>query len=107
MVMTPPPASNCKASSVINGLNGSLRLSWDAYEALGYTAGQLSPATIQRFIRLVNQHGRFALDESDPLGTLHKLNYLNNGTIAGRLYCSLPKIRYATTSTSAASKRRA
>jgi ATP-dependent DNA helicase RecG len=57
----------------------SLQLSWDSYEARGYTADQLDPAKIQRFIRLVNQHGRFALDEADPLAALQKLNYLKNG----------------------------
>jgi len=57
----------------------SLQLSWDAYEAQGYTTAQLDPAKIQRFIRLVNQHGRFALDEADALGALQKLNYLKNG----------------------------
>lgn len=57
----------------------SLQLSWDAYEARGYTVTQLDPAKIQRFIRLVNQHGRFALDEADPLAALQKLNYLKNG----------------------------
>ena len=57
----------------------SLQLSWDAYEARGYTADQLDPAKIQRFIRLVNQHGRFALDEADSLAALQKLNYLKNG----------------------------
>ena len=57
----------------------SLQLSWDAYEARNLTVGDLSGAKIQRFIRLVNQHGRFALDESDPLATLQKLSYLTNG----------------------------
>lgn len=57
----------------------SLQVSWDAYEAPGYTIAQLSKAKIQRFIRLVNQHGRFALDESDPYAALQKLSYLKNG----------------------------
>ena len=57
----------------------SLQLSWDAYEAPGYTIDQLSKEKIQRFIRLVNQHGRFALDESDSLAALQKLNYLKHG----------------------------
>ena len=57
----------------------SLQLSWDAYEAQGYTVNHLSEAKIQRFIRLVNQHGRFALDETDPHAALEKLNYLKNG----------------------------
>lgn len=57
----------------------SLQLSWDAYEARGYTVGHLSEAKIQRFIRLVNQHGRFALDETDPHAALQKLNYIKNG----------------------------
>ena len=57
----------------------SLQLSWDAYEARGYTVDQISPVKIQRFIRLVNQHGRFELDEADPLAALQKLNYLKNG----------------------------
>lgn len=56
----------------------SLQLSWDAYEAQGYATAQLDPAKIQRFIRLVNHHGRFALDEADPLAALQKLNYLKN-----------------------------
>lgn len=59
----------------------SLQLSWDAYAAPGFTIAQLSPAKIQRFIRLVNQHGRFALDESDPMAALQKLNYLKNGQL--------------------------
>ena len=45
------------------------------YEAPGYTIAQLSEAKIQRFIRLVNQHGRFALDESDSYAALQKLSY--------------------------------
>ena len=57
----------------------SLQLSWDAYEARGYTVNHLSEVKIQRFIRLVNQHGRFALDETDPHAALEKLNYLRNG----------------------------
>jgi ATP-dependent DNA helicase RecG len=57
----------------------SLQLSWDAYEAQGYTVAQLDPSKIQRFIRLVNHHGRFALDEADQLGALQKLNYLKHG----------------------------
>ncbi|MDO9147066.1 MAG: putative DNA binding domain-containing protein [Hydrogenophaga sp.] len=57
----------------------SLQLSWDAYEARGYTVNHLSAAKIQRFIRLVNQHGRFALDETDPHAALEKLNYLKDG----------------------------
>jgi ATP-dependent DNA helicase RecG len=57
----------------------SLQLSWDAYEAQGYTTAQLDPTKIQRFIRLVNQHGRFALDEADSLGALQKLSYLKSG----------------------------
>lgn len=54
----------------------SLQLSWDAYEAHGYTTDQLSLTKILRFIRLVNQHGRFVLDEAEPLGALQKLHYL-------------------------------
>lgn len=50
-----------------------------AYEARGYTTDQLSVTKIQRFLRLVNQHGRFAVDESDPHAALHKLHYLKNG----------------------------
>ena len=57
----------------------SLQLSWDAYEARGYTVKHLSEVKIQRFIRLVNQYGRFALDEIDPHAALEKLNYLKNG----------------------------
>lgn len=57
----------------------SLQLSWDAYEARGYTIDQLSVAKIQRFLRLVNQHGRFAVDESEPHAALQKLHYLKNG----------------------------
>ena len=56
----------------------SLQLSWDAYEARGYAVGQLSATKIQRFLRLVNQHGRFAVDESDPHAALQKLQYLKN-----------------------------
>ncbi|WP_341743233.1 RNA-binding domain-containing protein [Azonexus hydrophilus] len=57
----------------------SLQLSWDAYEAPGYTFVQLSTAKIERFIRLVNQHGRFTLEEGDAMCALQKLNYLKNG----------------------------
>ena len=57
----------------------SLQLSWDAYEAQGYTTEQLSVTKIQRFLRLVNQHGRFAVDESDTHAALQKLHYLKNG----------------------------
>lgn len=57
----------------------SLQLSWDAYEAVGYTVDQLSTAKIERFIRLVNQHGRFTLEEGDAMGALQKLNYIKNG----------------------------
>ncbi len=57
----------------------SLQLSWDAYEARGYGLEQLSVEKIRHFIRLVNQHGRFALDEADPHAALQKLNYLKNG----------------------------
>lgn len=57
----------------------SLQLSWDAYEAPGYNVAQLSTAKIERFIRLVNQHGRFTLEEGDAMGALQKLNYLKNG----------------------------
>ena len=67
------------SSEIANLYMQSLQLSWDAYEAPGFTVNQLSQTKIQRFIRLVNQHGRFALDESDPLAALQKLNYLKNG----------------------------
>lgn len=67
------------SSEIANLYMQSLQLSWDAYQAPGYTVNQLSQTKIQRFIRLVNQHGRFALDESDPLAALQKLNYLKNG----------------------------
>ena len=57
----------------------SLQLSWDAYEARNAAVDDLSGAKIQRFIRLVSQHGRFALDESNPLAALQKLGYLTKG----------------------------
>ena len=57
----------------------ALQLSWDAYEAQGHRTEQLSPEKIRRFIRLVNQHGRFELDETHPHAALEKLNYLKNG----------------------------
>ena len=57
----------------------ALQLSWDAYEAQGYSADQLSAEKIRRFTRLVNQHGRFELDESDLHAALEKLHYLKNG----------------------------
>lgn len=56
----------------------SLQLSWDAYEAPDFTVAQLSTAKIERFIRLVNQHGRFTLEEGQPIAALQKLNYLKN-----------------------------
>ena len=83
----------------------SLQLSWDAYEAQGYTLDHLSEAKIQRFIRLVNQHGRFALDETNLYAALEKLNYLKNGKPTWAALLLLPKSRSATTSISAASKR--
>ena len=57
----------------------ALQLSWDAYEAQGHRAEQLSAEKIRRFIRLVNQHGRFELDETNPDAALEKLHYLKNG----------------------------
>lgn len=57
----------------------ALQLSWDAYEAQGHRPEQLSSEKIRRFIRLVNQHGRFELDEANPQASLEKLNYLKNG----------------------------
>ncbi|MDP1904066.1 MAG: putative DNA binding domain-containing protein [Pseudomonadota bacterium] len=57
----------------------SLQISWDAYEAHDYKTNDLSQAKIQRFIQQVNQNGRFALDESDPIAALQKLSYLKNG----------------------------
>jgi len=57
----------------------SLRLSWDAYEARGYTTDQLSVVKIQCFLRLVNHHGRFAVDGTAPHAALQKLHYLKNG----------------------------
>ena len=74
----------------------SLQLSWDAYEAQGYTTNQLSVVKIQRFLRLVNQHGRFAVDETAPLAALHKLHYLNNSqpTCAALLLFAEEPIRH-------------
>jgi ATP-dependent DNA helicase RecG len=56
----------------------TLQLSWDAYEAQGYHADQLSAEKIRRFIRLVNQHGRFELDESHPKAALVHRSIKNN-----------------------------
>ena len=56
----------------------SLQLSWDAYEAPGTSLEALSTPKIQRFIRLVNEHGRFSLD-GEPVAALQKLNYIVNG----------------------------
>ena len=55
----------------------SLQLSWDAYEARGASLEALSPQKVQRFIRLVNENGRFSL-EGEPIAALQKLNYIVN-----------------------------
>lgn len=57
----------------------SLQISWDAHPAPQASLVNLSPAKIERFIRSVNDSGRFALDADTPLAALEKLNYIVNG----------------------------
>lgn len=54
----------------------SLQLSWDAYFAANETLTKLSMAKIQRFIKQVNERGRFAL-ETEPVPALEKLKYID------------------------------
>jgi ATP-dependent DNA helicase RecG len=73
----------------------SLQLSWDAYEAQGYTVDDLSEAKIKHFIQQVKDKGRFAL-ETTELATLEKLNYITHGhpTWAAMLLFAKEPIRH-------------
>lgn len=71
--------SATSAGEIVDLYMQSLQPSWGAYEAMGYTVNKLSTAKIERFIRLVNQHGRFTLQEGDTIGALPKLNGIKNG----------------------------
>jgi ATP-dependent DNA helicase RecG len=53
----------------------SLQLSWDAHPALHENLDGLSVPKINKFIKLVNASGRFALDD-DPLAALEKFKYI-------------------------------
>ena len=73
----------------------SLQLSWDAYQAGTHTLDALSLPKIKRFIRQVNDNGRFALETTD-LAALEKLNYIVNGhpTWAAMLLFAKEPIRH-------------
>ena len=74
-------SSNQQLSSgeIANLYMQSLQISWDAHPAPQANLADLSPAKIERFIRRVNDNGRFALETSTPLVALEKLNYLVKG----------------------------
>ena len=57
----------------------SLQLSWDAYVAPQASIDALALPKIKRFIRQVNDSGRFALDDESPLAALEKLRYIVGG----------------------------
>ena len=73
----------------------SLQLSWDAYPASTHTLDDLSLPKIKRFIRQVNDNGRFALESTD-FAALEKLNYIANGqpTWAAMLLFAKEPIRH-------------
>jgi ATP-dependent DNA helicase RecG len=73
----------------------SLQLSWDAHQAGKHTLDELSMPKIERFIRQVNENGRFAL-ESTGLAALEKLNYIASGhpTWAAMLLFAKEPIRH-------------
>ena len=57
----------------------SLQLSWDAYVAPNTGIDALAMPKIKRFIKQVNDSGRFALDDETPLAALEKLKYIVGG----------------------------
>ena len=82
----------------------SLQISWDAHLAPQANLADLSPAKIERFIRRVNDNGRFALETSTPLVALEKLNYLIKGQPTWAAMLLFAKEPCAITFTSGASK---
>jgi len=70
----------------------SLQASWDAHEAHGESLDTLSVNKIEKFIAVVNESGRFSLDQS-PILALQKLKYVINdkptwATPRDRIFCS-------------------
>ena len=57
----------------------SLQLSWDAYVTPNTGIDALAMPKIKRFIKQVNDSGRFALDDETPLAALEKLKYIVGG----------------------------
>lgn len=82
----------------------SLQISWDAHPAPLASLDDLSPAKIDRFIRQINDNGRFALGGSTPQAALEKLNYISMISLHGPPCCCLPPSPCATTSISVVSK---
>lgn len=57
----------------------SLQLSWDAYVAPNTGIDALALPKIKRFIKQINDSGRFALEDETPLAALEKLKYIVAG----------------------------
>ena len=57
----------------------TMQYSWDSYPALNHTLDDLDEKSIDKFIRKVNQVGRFTLDESSWADSLTKLKFIING----------------------------
>ena len=64
-------------SEITNLYLQSLQASWDAHEAHGESLDALSVNKIEKFIAVVNESGRFTLDQS-PILALQKLKFVIN-----------------------------
>ena len=58
----------------------SLQISWDSYPAHGKSMADLDLQKIEKFVRKVNEAGRFSL-EGDPWANLEKLKFIKGDTI--------------------------
>ena len=68
----------------------SLQVSWDSYVKQGFNIDLLDSGKIDRFIRRVNENGRFELI-GDNLECLSKLKLLNNGQVTNAAYLLFSK----------------
>lgn len=73
----------------------SRQISWDSYPYEGASFADLNPEKIERFIRKVNESGRFVLSEK-PVEALEKLGMLQKGipTNAAMILFSKRDLRY-------------